>query len=191
MIFPVHLHKHKAIIDEDMIARRIHEIVDVIAQDFDDKDFVVIGILKGSFIFLADLVRQFYHHRLQPQVDFMILSSYGAGTAPTTMVKVERDVFVDITGKNVLVVDDILDTGRTMQYIKERLKWLEPAMVKTCVLLDKPSRRKVDIQADYVGFLVEDLFVIGYGLDYDGYFRELPYIAVMEKEESNNEKSQS
>ena len=185
MIVPNQLQKHRIIIDEGQIARRIHELVDRIARDFEERDFVVIGVLKGSFIFLADLVRQFYHHRLQPQVDFMILSSYGAGTAPSTMVKVERDVFVDITGKNVLVVDDILDTGRTMQYIKERLKWLEPSMVKTCVLLDKPSRRKVDIQADYVGFKVEDLFVIGYGLDYYGYFREMPYIAVMEEEDKD------
>ncbi|MBC8278366.1 MAG: hypoxanthine phosphoribosyltransferase [FCB group bacterium] len=171
----------KIIFDEKVIHERIDKIVEKIAVDYENKDLVIIGILKGSFIFLADLVRSMFRYKLNPQVDFMILSSYGSSTIPSTMIKIERDVSVDLEGKTVLVVDDILDTGRTMQYVMERLRWLEPAMVKTCVLLDKPTRRKVDIHADYVGFEVGDRFVVGYGLDYDGYYRDRPYIAVLEE----------
>ena len=180
----------KIIIDEKEISKRIEELVSRIAEDYEDKDLVVIGILKGSFIFLADLVRSMFKYELHPQVDFMILSSYGSSTIPSTMIKIERDVSVDLEGKTVLVVDDILDTGRTMQYVKERLRWLEPEMVKTCVLLDKPSRRKVDIHADYVGFEVGDRFVVGYGLDYDGYYRDRPYIAVLEESSDQTPKNE-
>lgn len=181
MTYPFTNQRHRIIIDQEQISSRINELVKIIANDFDDKDFVIIGILKGSFIFLADLVRLIYGHNLNPQIDFVILSSYGASTSSSGKVKIERDVSIDITGKNVLIVDDILDSGRTMKYISERLRWLEPAMTKTCVLLDKPSRRVTDIEPDYVGFKVKDEFVIGYGLDFDGYFRELPYIAVLDE----------
>ena len=175
-------YSEKVIIDEDEIKRRVAELVISIADDCPGGDLVVIGILKGSFIFLADMLRLMYLHNLKPQVDFMILSSYGSSTTPSTMIKIERDLSVNIEGKFALVVDDILDTGRTMLYVKERLKWLEPKMIKTCVLLDKPTRRKVEIKADYVGFEVEDRFVVGYGLDFNGYYRERPYVAVLEEQ---------
>lgn len=178
-------YRERIIIEEPQIGIRVMQIAEQIAADFHGKDLVILGILKGSFIFLADLARLMYQHRLQPQIDFMILSSYGNSTAPSTQIKIERDVSVDIEGKSVLVVDDILDTGRTMLYIKERLKWLEPELVKTCVFLDKPARRKVQVEADYVGFTVSDEFVVGYGLDFRGYYRERPYIAVLE--EINNQ----
>ena len=181
----MHILNEKVIISEETIKKRIAKMVLNIARDFKGEDLVVIGILKGSFIFLADLIRLMYIHELQPQIDFMILSSYGSSTSPSTMVKIERDLSVDIEGKSALVVDDILDTGRTMLYVKERLKWLEPKMVKTCVLLNKPARRKVKVEADYIGFEVEDKFVVGYGLDYNGFYREIPYIAVIEDEPSN------
>lgn len=171
----------RIIIDENQIRDRTEEMVNRIAADFEGMEMVVIGILKGSFIFLADLTRLMYRFNLNPQIDFTILSSYGSASSPSNLLKIERDVSIDLKGKAVLVVDDILDTGRTMQYLKERLRWLEPAVVKTCVFLDKPTRRKVDIEADYVGFTVEDKFVVGYGLDYDGFYRERPYIAVLEE----------
>ena len=177
----MHNYKEKILFDKDEIRQRVEELVGQIAKDFAGTEMAIIGILKGSFIFLADLTREMLNYELNPQIDFTILSSYGAATSSTTMVKIERDISIDLRGKAVLVVDDILDTGRTMHYLQERLKWLEPEFVKTCVFLDKPSRRVCDVQADYVGFNVEDVFVVGYGLDYDGYFREKPYIAVLEE----------
>jgi hypoxanthine phosphoribosyltransferase len=174
-------YRERVIIEEPEIGIRVLQLAERISSDFHGKEMVVIGILKGSFIFLADLVRLMYQHKLHPQVDFMILSSYGNSTSPSTQIKIERDVSVDVEGKSVLVVDDILDTGRTMLYLTERLKWLEPAMVRTCVFLDKPARRKVKIEADYVGFTVSDQFVVGYGLDFQGFYRERPYIAVLEE----------
>jgi hypoxanthine phosphoribosyltransferase len=171
----------KIIIDEKQIGLRITELVEAISQDIAQEELVVVGILKGSFIFLADLIRKMYVHNVRPQVDFMILASYGNSVEPSTMLKIERDISVPVEGKFVLVVDDILDTGRTLLYVKERLKWLEPKIIKTCVMLDKPARRRVQVEADYVGFQVEDKFVVGYGLDYQGYCREKPYISILEE----------
>ncbi|MBL7191834.1 hypoxanthine phosphoribosyltransferase [bacterium] len=174
----------KILFSKEQIENRIRELVSSIAEDFRDREIVIVGILKGSFIFLADLVRLMYEYNIHPQVDFMILSSYGGSTYPSTMVKIERDLSISVEGKAVLVVDDILDTGRTMQYVKERLRWLEPEIVRTCVLLDKPARRIVDITPDYTGFQIEDEFVVGFGLDYNGFHREKPYIAVIQNPES-------
>jgi hypoxanthine phosphoribosyltransferase len=171
----------KVIIDENQIRLRVVELVKAISRDVAEEELVIVGILKGSFIFLADLIRQMYVHNLRPQVDFMILASYGNSTEPSTMLKIERDISVPVEGKYVLIVDDILDTGRTLLYVKERLKWLEPKIVKACVMLDKPARRRVKVEADYIGFKVEDKFVVGYGLDYQGYCREKPYVAVLEE----------
>jgi len=172
----------RIILDEKTIQNRVKELVEEIARDFRGKDIVVVGILKGSYIFLADLSRLMYKFKLNPQVDFTILSSYGSSTEPITKVKIDRDISIDVEGKAVLVVDDILDTGRTMQYVKERMHWLEPEFTKTCVFLDKPARRQVKIEADYVGFTVEDNFYVGYGLDYNGFYRERPYVAVLESQ---------
>lgn len=177
----MHKFTEKILFDRNVIQSRVEELIEQIAADFAGTELVVIGILKGSFIFLADLTREMRRFDLNPQIDFTILSSYGPSTSPTTMVKIERDISVDLRGKAVLVVDDILDTGRTMRYLKERITWLEPDSVKVCVFLDKPSRRVCDIHADYVGFEIDDVFVVGYGLDYNGYHREKPYIAVLEE----------
>lgn len=174
--------KEKILFSREDISQRVQELIGQIADDFAGTEMAVIGILKGSFIFLADLTREMHNYDMNPQIDFTILSSYGASTSPTTMVKIERDISIDLRGKAVLVIDDILDTGRTMHYLRERLKWLEPEFVKVCVFLDKPSRRICDVSADYVGFSVDDVFVVGYGLDYDGYHREKPYIAVLEEQ---------
>ena len=170
----------RVIITEQQIRQRVEEMIVEIARDFRGKDLVVVGILKGSYIFLADLTRLMYRYNLNPQVDFTILSCYGNSTAPSTMIKIDRDVSVAVTGKAVLVVDDIMDTGRTMQYVNARMQWLQPEIIRTCVLLDKPSRREVEVIADYIGFTVEDHFYVGYGLDYQGFYRERPYIAALE-----------
>jgi hypoxanthine phosphoribosyltransferase len=172
-------YSEKIIINEKQIKKRVRELGEQIYADFAGTEMVVIGILKGSFIFLADLTRWLYQYNLNPQIDFTILSSYGASTRPTTMVKIERDVSIDIQGKAVLVVDDILDSGRTMYYLKERLSWMAPEKLKICVFLDKPARHLVEIKPDYVGYTVDANFVVGYGLDYNGYFRERPYIAAL------------
>jgi hypoxanthine phosphoribosyltransferase len=173
-------YREKIIINESQITKRIEELVHKIAEDFKEEDFIIVGILKGSFIFLADLIRTMYKHNMKPQIDFMSLSSYGSASSPSTMLKIERDISIPLEGKTVLIVDDIMDTGRTLMYVKERIRWLEPKMVKACVLLDKPARRKVEVYADYVGFLVEDRFVVGYGLDFGGFYRERPYVAYLE-----------
>jgi hypoxanthine phosphoribosyltransferase len=138
---------------------------------------VVIGILRGSFIFLADLVRELYVHGVRPRIDFMTLESRGAGVESTGSVLIRKDITVDVKGSDVLLVDDILDTGRTLRFARAHLAAKGARRVRIAVLLDKPSRRDVSLEADHVGFRVEDHFVVGYGLDYDSHYRELPYIA--------------
>ena len=159
------------------LALRVDELAREIAAGGPSGNLAVIGILRGSFIFLADLVRWFDHNGLRPRIDFMIMESYGKGTAPVREPVVTRDCSIDLTGADVVVVDDILDTGRTLQKAVAHLQAKGARSVRTCVLLDKPSRRVVPCQADYVGFAIDDHFVVGYGLDYAGYHRELPHIA--------------
>ena len=158
------------LIPEGEIKKRISELVEEIERHFPrDEELVVVGLLKGSFVFVSDLVREFERPVL---IDFMSVSSY-RGTESTGNVEVKKDLDMDIKGKNVLLVDDILDTGRTFKKVLELLKTREPKELKTCVLLDKPSRRVVDINADFVGFEIPDHFVVGYGLDWDEMGRNL------------------
>ncbi len=163
--------------DEQKIRTRVDELVLEMADDCRSENFVMIGILRGSFMFLADLVRDLYEHDIHPRIDFMTLESYGSGTNSSGTVRVTKDISVDVAGADILLVDDILDTGRTLTYACNRMKEKGARSVKSCVMLDKPSRRVVPVEADYAGFTIEDRFVIGYGLDYDSYYRELPYIA--------------
>lgn len=169
-------------IDEVMITpRRLEKRVEELARELaavghSDK-LVVIGILRGSFIFLADLVRWFARSDMHPCIDFMIMESYGHATTPQKAPQVTRDCTVDVAGADVVVVDDILDSGRTMEKAVAHLKEKGARSVRVCVLLDKPSRRAVPFEADFVGFQIEDAFVVGYGLDFDGRHRELPHIA--------------
>ena len=158
------------LIPEEEIKRRISQLVEEIERYFPpDGELVVVGLLKGSFVFVSDLVRGFERPVF---VDFMSVSSY-RGTESTGNVEVKKDLDMDIRGKNVLLVDDILDTGRTFKKVLELLQTREPKEIKTCVLLDKPSRRVVDISADFVGFEIPDHFVVGYGLDWDEMGRNL------------------
>lgn len=170
-------HIREVLFTAEDIARRIDELVGLMAGDCRATDFVMIGILRGSFMFLADLVRSLYRRDIHPRIDFMTLESYGSGTESSGFVRVTKDITLDVHGAEVLLVDDILDTGRTLSFAQQRIRDRGAAEIQTCALLDKPSRRVVPFEADFVGFTVEDYFVVGYGLDYDGHYRELPYIA--------------
>ena len=170
-------HIEEVMITPRQLERRVDEIAREIAAGGHSDNLVVIGILRGSFVFLADLVRWFTRSDLHPRIDFMIMESYGHSTTPEKEPKVTRDCTVDLAGADVVVVDDILDTGRTLQKAVAHLKAKGARRVRACALLDKPSRRVVPFEADFVGFTIEDAFVVGYGLDYDGRHRELPHIA--------------
>lgn len=159
------------------IQRRVYELVEEMAPDCRAENFAMIGILRGSFMFLADLVRALYQHDVHPRIDFITLESYGSGTESSGTVRVAKDFSLDVAGATVLLVDDILDTGRTLAFARQHALERGARTVKTCALLDKPSRRIVPCRADYVGLQVDDVFVVGYGLDYDSHYRELPYIA--------------
>jgi len=161
----------------NQIRRRVDELIDEIAADCDTENLVMLGILRGSFIFLADLVRGFERHELHPRIDFITLSSYGAGTVSSGSVKITHDTDVDLTGADVVVVDDILDSGRTLMFARDLFLERGARSVRTCVMLDKKTERAVEMEADHVGFPVDDVFVVGYGLDYDNHYRELPHIA--------------
>ena len=165
--------------DRKIISNRIANIAYRIDKDFNGGDLIVVCVLKGSFLFTSDLIRSI--SKEECIIDFVKVSSYGSGTESSGEIKLTKDIEVDIKDKNVLVVDDILDTGLSLFYLTNLLIVKNPKVLKTCVLLDKPSRRKYDIKADYVGFEIEDKFVVGYGLDYNEKYRELPDIYVVKE----------
>ncbi len=170
-------HIRDVLFSAETIAQRVNQLVEEMAVDCQAPDFAMIGILRGSFMFLADLVRGLYARGVHPRIDFMTLESYGSGTESSGVVRITKDVNLDLHDAKVLLVDDILDTGRTLSFACEHLSQKGTRLIKTCALLDKPSRRVVPFKADYTGFTVPDVFVVGYGLDYDSYYRELPYIS--------------
>ena len=165
------------LIDKTEIARRVDELVDAIIEKSPPENLVVIGILKGSFMFLADLMRSFHRHSIHPRIDFLTLSSYGASTESSGTVEIIHDIRENIAGADILLVDDILDTGRTLALTKKIMLERGASSVRSCVLLDKKAHRAVEFEADHAGFSIEDHFVVGYGLDYDNLYRELPHIA--------------
>ena len=150
-----------------------------ITKDYEGKDLLIVGILNGAIVFVTDLMRQIDR---QINIDFMSVSSYGSGTTSSGVVHVAKDLNSDIAGRNVLIVEDILDTGKTLHQLIGMLKQRNPASLKICVLLDKPARRKADVYADYSCFEIPDAFVVGYGLDYNERYRNLPYIGVLKPE---------
>ena len=156
----------------------IKRLASAITRDYREKNPILIGILKGSFVFLADLVRQL---DFPLEVEFVRLSSYGSGTQTSGNIKIVNDLPINISGKHVLVVEDIVDTGTTVEYLMEYLKTKNPASLKLCTLADKPSRRRVPIEIDYKGVEVPDKFIVGYGLDCDEKHRNLPDICVLEQ----------
>lgn len=161
------------------IAERMNRLAEDITRDM-GQDVMLVAVLKGSFVFAADLVRALHRAGMQPRIDFMTLSSYGEGTQSSGQVTITRDIVDDVRGAKVLLIDDILESGRTLAFAKEWLKERGAAEVKLCVLLDKSGKRQTPIDADYVGFVCPDKFVVGYGLDYAHYFRELPFIGHIE-----------
>lgn len=161
---------------QEQVAARVREMAAQISRDYAGKTPLVVGILRGSFIFMADLVRAM---DIPLTLDFMVASSYGAGTVSSGKVKIGLDLQEDIAGRDVLLVEDILDTGNTLSKLVAELKGRQPASLKLCVLLDKPERRTKPIEADYVGFTIPDAFVVGCGLDYNQLYRQLPYIGIL------------
>jgi hypoxanthine phosphoribosyltransferase len=167
----------KVLLDGETISRKVAELASEVAACYSGKEFVAVGVLKGAIFFLADLVRSLPRDSLV-KIDFMAVSSYGASTKSSGIVKIVKDLDTDIKGHDVLLVEDILDTGLTLSYLQELLKGRSPRSLRTCVLLDKPDRRRVDAHVDFKGFSIPDEFVVGYGLDYSGYWRNLPDIHV-------------
>ena len=166
------------LISENEIHNRILEIADRINKDYEGEELTLICVLKGGVMFMCDLAKRL---NLNVRLDFMSVSSYGSQTKSSGVVKIIKDLDDSIDGKNVLVVEDIIDSGNTLSYLMDILKKRGPKSIKLCTLLDKPSRReKKDVFVDYVCFEIEDKFVVGYGLDYDQRYRNLPYIGVME-----------
>ena len=161
---------------EEQLEQRVCELAAQIDRDYAGKEPLLVSVLRGSFVFMADLVR---HITLPCTVDFMAVSSYGSGTTSSGQVKIIKDLSEQIEGKDVIVVEDILDSGNTLSYLFQLLQARHPASVRLCTLLDKPSRRTKAVTADYTGFTVDDLFVVGYGLDYAEKYRNLPYIGIL------------
>lgn len=166
----------RVLISEEQLAAKVAEMGAAISRDYEGKKLMILGVLKGSVVFMADLLR---HITIPVEMDFMAVSSYGAGVKTTGVVKILKDLDRLIEGYHVLVVEDILDSGMTLSYLTELLRDRGPASVRIATLLDKPERRKVDITPDYVGFTVPDEFVVGYGLDYAELYRNLPYVGVL------------
>lgn len=158
------------------LRQRIAQVGAEITRDYQGKDPVLISVLRGSYIFMADLTRSI---DLPCTVDFMSVSSYGKGTASSGQVKILKDLSEPIEGKDLIIVEDILDSGNTLYYLRDVLEARKPASVSVCTLLDKPERRVKDIKPDYVGFQIPDAFVVGYGLDYAERYRNLPYIGIL------------
>ncbi|MBN1177634.1 MAG: hypoxanthine phosphoribosyltransferase [Anaerolineae bacterium] len=170
----------RTLLDEQTIQRRVVELAAQISSDYADVDNVVlVGVLKGSFIFLADLAR---HLDVPHSVDFIALSSYNRGTVSYGAVRLIMDTRSSITDQHVLIVEDIVDTGYTLDYLMRNFEARRPASLRTCTLLSKPDRREVDVHVDYLGFEIPDVWVVGYGLDYANRFRTLPYIAALRRD---------
>ncbi|MDY5884114.1 MAG: hypoxanthine phosphoribosyltransferase [Roseburia sp.] len=171
------IHEH---FTEEQLDKRVREMAAEISKDYGDETVYMVCILKGSIFFTCDLAKRITS---PVEMDFMSVSSYGSGTSSCGVVKIVKDLDVSLEGKNVLVVEDIIDSGRTLSYLLDILKKRNPKSLKLCTLLDKPDRRVVEVDVDYVGFEIPDEFVVGYGLDYDQHYRDLPYIGFVEIEE--------
>ena len=167
------------LISEAEIKQRITSLAAEIERDYPQGEEIhLVAVLKGGFMFMADLVRAMSE---RVSMDFMAVSSYGKGTTSSGQVRVLKDLDSNLEGRHIIVVEDIVDTGLTLHYLQDLLKARAPKSMKTACLLSKPSRRKVDVQVDYIGFTIEDHFVVGYGLDYAEKYRNLPYIAILEQ----------
>ncbi len=164
------------LISREEINEKVKEMGAEISQDYSGVEFLAVSVLKGSFIFTADLLREV---SVYSQVDFLAVSSYGLSTESSGIIRILKDLDSSIENRHVLLVEDIVDTGLTLNYLKKTLSTRKPASIKICTLLDKPDRRKVDLIADYVGFQIPDYFVVGYGLDYAEYYRHLDGVYIL------------
>ena len=174
----MHQNVERIMIGEEEISVRVKELAAQLDKLYEGRKPVVVCMLKGSFMFFADLVRNM---KTETEIDFMSVSSYGGGTVSTRELKIKKDLSVDIKGRDVLIVEDIIDSGNTLYNLKKLLHGRAPASVNIVTLLDKPERREVPIEPEYTGFVIEDEFVIGYGLDYAEEYRNLPYIGVLKR----------
>ena len=165
--------------DEQQIGEMVRRLGAEISEDYKDKRLLLVSVLKGSVVFMADLMRNI---TIPCEIDFMVVSSYGSGTKTSGNVKIIKDLNIDIKGYDLLIVEDILDSGVTLSTLKKMLADRNPASIKICTFFDKPERRVADIKADYAGSTVPDSFIVGYGLDYDEKFRNLPYVGVLKRE---------
>jgi hypoxanthine phosphoribosyltransferase len=155
-----------------------------ISEDYAGKEIILIGVLKGAYAFIADLAR---YITVPLRVDFMSVSSYGSGTRTSGVVRINKDLDSDITGKNIIVVEDIVDSGLTLKHLKELLTTRNPASIALCTAFDKPERRRVEIHVDYVGMKIPDEFIVGYGLDFDGKYRNLPDVSILGDDRDNDQ----
>ncbi len=169
----------RVLISKEEMEENAKELGNRISKDYEGKELVIIGVLKGGFIFLADLARNI---SIPVELDFMSVSSYGDSSKSSGVVRIIKDVDTNIDGKHVLIVEDIIDTGLTLNHLVELLKTRGPLSVKICAALDKPSRRKVNVKIDYKGIEIPDEFVVGYGLDYSGKYRNIPEVCVLKRE---------
>lgn len=168
----------EVMITEEQLKQRTRELGKQISKDFEGEEVLVIGILKGAVLFLSDLIREI---TVDTKIDFMAVTSYGASTKSSGVVRILKDLDTGIEDLNVIIVEDIIDSGVTLHYLRDYLLGRKPKSLKICTLLDKPERREADIRADYTGFEVENKFIVGYGLDYDQKYRNLPYITCLEE----------
>ena len=167
------------LIEEETLQRRIAELGDEISGDYADRDLLLIGVLKGAVFFMADLMRRL---TVPCEIDFMAISSYGGQTDSSGVVRILKDLDMNIKGRNVLVVEDIIDSGLTLSYLMRNLRSREPASLEICALMTKPERREIEVPVRYVGFEIPNRFVIGYGLDFEERYRNLPYVGVLNAE---------
>ncbi|OGB90367.1 hypoxanthine phosphoribosyltransferase [candidate division WOR-1 bacterium RIFCSPHIGHO2_01_FULL_53_15] len=172
------MEKLKVLIPGSRLKKMIALLARRISKDYKGKDLVLIGVLKGAFVFLSDLMREL---TIPVSLDFIQLSSYGAGTVSSGVIKIRKDIDLPIVDKHVLIVEDVIDYGYTLDYLLRFLANKKPASVRICALLDKPSRRKVKVAVDYSGFKLPDKFIVGYGLDFGEKYRNLPYIAAIDQ----------
>ena len=172
----MHEHVESILYSEEQLRQRVKELGTQITADYAGKEPVLASVLRGSYIFMADLTRAI---DLPVTVDFMAVSSYGAGTKSSGQVEIKKDLSDSIEGRDLIIVEDILDSGNTLFYLMEILKARKPASIRICTLMDKPDRRTQPIVADYVGFTIPDAFVVGYGLDYNEKYRNLPYVGIL------------
>lgn len=165
--------REKVLYSREDISTRVKELGEIISNDYKDKDLLVVSLLRGSFIFTSDLVREI---SIPVEVDFMTTESYGHDEVSSGNVEIIHDIRTRIEGREILIVDDIMDSGHTLKKVKEALQSKNPNSIKICVMLDKPSRRQVDLNPNYVGYCIPDVFIVGYGLNYGDHYRNIPYI---------------